>query len=57
VTNEILTDNLNKPFGPAITKGFLKLRQICRLRRWKYWAGVVGKAMCMLILADWSSTV
>jgi len=34
----MLTDNLNKPFGPAITnlKGFLKLQQVCWCQRCQF---------------------
>ncbi len=33
---------LNNPFGPAITRGFLKFLFICLLRTWNIFAGFVG---------------
>jgi hypothetical protein len=38
----LLTGNLSNILGEATMRGFLKLRTICLLSKWKYCAGVVG---------------
>lgn len=47
----VLTENRSSVLGPTTMRGLRKLRIICLLSRWKYWAGVVGLTTAMFTLS------
>lgn len=49
--SSLLTENLSRVLGPTTMRGLRKLRIICLLSRWKYWAGVVGLTTAMFTLS------